>query len=37
MFDQMEKQMPEIIWQALSEMKEIKELLRRSNSICVVK
>ncbi len=26
MFDQMEKQMPEIIWQAVSEMKEIKEL-----------
>jgi len=26
MFDQMEKQMPEITWQALSEMKEIKEL-----------
>ena|SRR5258707_10320957 len=26
MFDQMDKQMPEIVWQAVSEMKEIKEL-----------
>jgi len=37
MFDQMEKQMPEIIWQSALEMKEIKELTPAEQQHCVVK